>query len=137
MKTKWLTKNILYVKIFMEGDNMGLKFQMGIKKNILIIRLDGEFDQSSVQKLKEKVNNVMDKYQIKYLIFNFDKVNFMDSTGIGFIISRYTEIKRRKGIVFICSMNRMVERIFNLSGLCKICFVTKEERDAIKYLEIA
>lgn len=116
---------------------MALKFQMGIKKNILIIRLDGDFDQASVSKLKEKVINVMDKYQIKYLIFNFDKVNFMDSTGIGFIIGRYAEIKKRKGMVFICSMNRLVERIFNLSGLCKICLVTKEEKDAMRYLEIA
>lgn len=116
---------------------MALKFQLGVRKNILIIRLDGDFDQSNVSRLKEKVISVMDKYQIKYLVFNFDKVNFMDSTGIGFIIGRYAEIKKRKGMVFICSMNRIVERIYNLSGLCKICFVTKEEYDAMKYLEIA
>lgn len=116
---------------------MALRFQLGIRKNVLILRLDGELDQSSIGKLKDKVTKVMDKYQIRYLIFNFEKVNFMDSTGIGFIIGRYAEIKKKKGIIFICSMNRMVERIFNISGLCKICFMAKNESDAMKYLEVA
>ncbi len=116
---------------------MALKFQMRIRKNILTLRLDGDLDQSCIGKLKEKVANVMEKYQIRYLILNFDKLSFMDSTGIGFIIGRYAEVKKKNGMVFICSMNRMVERIFNLSGLSKICFVAKTENDALGYLEVA
>lgn len=116
---------------------MALKFQLAIRRNALIIRLDGELDQFSIGKLKNKVIKTMENYQIRYLLFNFEKVNFMDSTGIGFIIGRYAEIKKRKGIIFICSMSQMVERVFNLSGLCKICFMSKNETDAIKYLEVS
>lgn len=116
---------------------MALKFQMSIRKNILITRLNGDLDQSSVRKLKEKTNHVMEKYQIRYLIYNFEQVTFMDSTGIGFLIGRYSEIKKQNGMVFICSMNRLVERIFNLSGLSKICFLAKNEYDALGYLEVA
>ena len=61
----------------------------------------------------------------------------MDSSGIGFIIGRYTQLKGRKGKIVICSMNKMVERIFNLSGLKKICLVTSSEEEAEERLEIA
>ena len=34
-------------------------------------------------------------------------------------------------------MNKMIERIFNLSGLKKICLVTSNEEEAEERLEIA
>ncbi|MBQ8293125.1 MAG: anti-sigma factor antagonist [Bacilli bacterium] len=116
---------------------MGLNVQMALKKNVLIIRLKGELDQSSVTNLKYRVSEIIDKYHIKNLVINMQEVAFMDSSGIGFIIGRYSQIKKRKGHIVICSMNEMVQRIFNLSGLKKICFVTKNEIEAEERLEIA
>ncbi len=116
---------------------MGLNLQMALRKNVLIIRLKGELDQASVTTLKYRVSEVIDKYRIKNLVINMNDVPFMDSSGIGFIIGRYTQLKQRKGKIVICSMNDMVERIFNLSGLKKICLVTKNEEEAEERLEIA
>ncbi len=116
---------------------MGLSVQMALKKNILIIRLKGELDQASVNTLKYRVSDVIDKYRIKHLIINLKDVPFMDSSGIGFIIGRYTQLKSRKGQIVICSMNEMIERIFNLSGLKKICLVSASEMEAEERLEIA
>lgn len=116
---------------------MGLSVQMALKKNVLIIRLKGELDQASAEALKYRVSEVIDKYRIKNLVINMREVPFMDSSGIGFIIGRYTQLKMRKGKIVICSMNQMVERIFNLSGLKKICLVTSNEVEAEERLEIA
>lgn len=116
---------------------MGINVQMALRKNILIIRLKGELDQDSVTSLKYRVSEVIDKYRIKNLVINMSEVPFMDSSGIGFIIGRYTQIKQRKGKVVICSMNEIVERIFNLSGLKKICLVAKTEIEAEERVEVA
>lgn len=116
---------------------MGLSVQMALKKNVLIIRLKGELDQATASNLKYRVSEVIDKYRIKNLVINMHEVPFMDSSGIGFIIGRYTQLKNRKGQVIICSMNKMVERIFNLSGLKKICLVASCEEEAEERLEIA
>ncbi|MFR7881243.1 MAG: anti-sigma factor antagonist [Christensenellales bacterium] len=75
--------------------------------------------------------------RIKYLIFNFEKLNFMDSSGVGFIIGRYSQVKKRNGKIIVCSMNRLIERIFNLSGLKKICGVATNENEAEKMVEVA
>lgn len=115
---------------------MALNIQMAIRKNLLFIRLRGELDQASSENLKFRVSEVIDKYYIKHIILNFEKLGFMDSSGIGFIIGRYSQIKRRQGKIVICSMNDIIERIFNLSGLKRICLVAKSEEEAQNYLEV-
>ena len=42
------------------------------------------------------------------------QLDFMDSTGIGFMIGRYHDLRKIGGRIIICSMNSMIERIFNL-----------------------
>ena len=63
-----------------------LNTEVFIKRNILYIRFDGELDQKNVENLRYKIMELIDKYNIKYLVFNFEKLKFMDSSGIGFII---------------------------------------------------
>ena len=119
-----------------EGEDMSLSLQMAIKRNILFIRLRGELDQASVEGLKYRVTEVLNKYYIRHIIINLEEVPFMDSSGIGFIIERYSQLKERRGKVVVCSMNEMIERIFMLSGLKKICLVASTEDEAQSVLEV-
>lgn len=118
------------------GGKMSVHIQMAIRKNRLFVRLKGELDQAVTEKLKVRISELIDKYEIKYVIFNFEKLNFMDSSGIGFIIGRYSQVKKRNGRVIVCSMNNLIERIFNLSGLKKICGVASSEDEAEKMAEV-
>lgn len=115
---------------------MALNIQMAIRKNLLFIRLRGELDQASTENLKFRVSEIVDKYYIKHIILNLEYLGFMDSSGIGFIIGRYAQIKKRQGKIVICSMNDIIERIFNLSGLKRICMVASSEEEAQSCLEV-
>lgn len=116
---------------------MALNMEMAIRKNRLFIRLSGELDQSVTENLKIRVSEIIDKYMIKHLIINFEKVAFMDSSGIGFIIGRFSQIRKRNGKIVICSMNEIISRIVALSGLKKICMIASNEQEAENYLEVA
>lgn len=116
---------------------MAINIQMAIRKDKLFIRLKGELDQAVTEKLKIRISELIDKYEIKHLIFNFANLNFMDSSGVGFIIGRYSQIKRKNGRIVVCSMNRLIERIFLLSGLKKICYIASNEEEAEKMMEVA
>lgn len=115
---------------------MSLSIQMEIKRNCLTIRLSGELDQSNVGSLKKRVAEIVKKYSIVNLVFNFKDLEFMDSTGIGFIVGRYAEVKRKGGTIVICSMNPTIEKIFNLSGLKRICKVANSEKGIERLLEV-
>ena len=58
----------------------------GIKGNILIAELLGEVDHHSAAKARADIDETMDGYGSKDLIFDFLWVTFMDSSGIGIIL---------------------------------------------------
>ena len=111
--------------------------EMFIKRDILYLRFEGELDQNSVMKIKVKIIELIEKYKIRHIVFNFRKLKFMDSSGIGFIIGRYNFLKKINGKVFICSMNDQIRRIVLLSGLSKICIIKDDEIDVNRYLGVA
>ena len=116
---------------------MTLKVEMFIKRHTLYVRLDGELDQNNVENIRVRIIELIDKYMIKYLVFNFKKLEFMDSSGIGFIIGRYNRLKKTRGEVILCCLNENIKRLVMLSGLCKICMIKKDEEEVNEYIGVA
>jgi stage II sporulation protein AA (anti-sigma F factor antagonist) len=116
---------------------MTLRSEMFIKRHILYVRLDGELDQHSVENIRIRIMELIDKYMIKYLVFNFKKLQFMDSSGVGLIIGRYNRLKKERGEVILCSMNDSIRRLVMLSGLSKICMIKQDEDEVNKYIGVA
>lgn len=114
-----------------------LNTEIFIKRNILYIRFDGELDQKNVENLRYKIIELVDKYNIKHLVFNFKKLTFMDSSGIGFIIGRYNTIKKINGSIILCNLNDQIKRLVMLSGLFRICEMRKDEEEANYSLGVA
>ena len=54
------------------------------------------------------------------VLFDFDKVSFMDSAGIGMIIGRYKTANMLGGTVEITNVKPSVKKIFEMSGVLKI-----------------
>ncbi len=117
--------------IITNGDDMGLNVGVYVKGNALILRLKGELDDLSVTDLRTRVSRYIDDYKIKHLIINVEKLEFMDSSGIGFIIGRFHQLKRVNGDVVICNVHHKIERIINLSGLSKICMIRDNEESIL------
>ena len=71
------------------------------------------------------------KKQIDYIIFDFQYVSFMDSSGIGVIIGRYKKIVNHGGRISVINMNNRLKKVFNLSGMNKIISIYDSFEDAI------
>ena len=54
------------------------------------------------------------------MVFDFDKVSFMDSAGIGMILGRYKMIRMLGGSMEMINVNSNVKKIFEMSGIPKI-----------------
>ena len=83
----------------------------------LVVKLDGELDQSCAADLREKIDREISLHGINNLVMDFDKVGFMDSSGIGMLIGRYKLIKARGGKMLVIRVSKQVNRIIELSGL--------------------
>jgi stage II sporulation protein AA (anti-sigma F factor antagonist) len=69
---------------------MQIEFEM--TDDIMIVNLDGELDHHYSSVIREEIDKTIDTFHTKHLIFNFEKVSFMDSSGIGVIMGRYNKI---------------------------------------------
>lgn len=81
------------------------------------IKLIGEMDIYTVDNLKNAVNEKMDE-SIKNLVFNFEELEYIDSTGLGALIG--IKGKYRDVDIEIVNLRANVKRLFDLTGLAKI-----------------
>lgn len=112
-----------------------LKAQFFIKKTNLYVHFWGELDQKSIEKVKVKTSELITNYKIEYLIINCKNLSFMDSSGIGFIIGRYNQLKINDGKIIICEMNDLIKRIVTISGLSRILICKNTEEEANQVVE--
>lgn len=89
-------------------------------KDILVITLQGELDHHSAEEVRVKIDDRIDRDDIKKLILNFNGVTFMDSSGIGVVVGRLKKMQSKKGELCISDVNKTVNKVFELSGLYKI-----------------
>ncbi len=90
-----------------------------IKRN-LIVNVSEELDHHNAEIIRDKIDKIIVKENIKCVIFDFSNTKFMDSSGIGVIIGRYKNIKNRGGNVVVANVGPRMDRIFNMSGLYRI-----------------
>lgn len=112
-----------------------LKAQFFIQKTVLYVRFNGELDQKSVERIRVRVSELIENYNIEYLVINCRDLSFMDSSGIGFIIGRYNQLKDVNGKIIICEMNDLIAKILNISGLSRIVILKRTEEEANIFVE--
>ena len=90
------------------------------KDKQLIFKINEEIDECEVQKIRRKLDNEIERYMPKEVIFDFCNVSFMDSAGIGLLIGRYKLVNMLGGKVKIANINKSIKKIFEMSGILRI-----------------
>ena len=93
----------------------------------LLVEITEEIDHHVAEKLRRKVDDEITRYMPRKTIFDFSRVSFMDSAGIGMIIGRYKMMKLIGGEMEIVNISPNVKRILEMSGISKIISM-KEKR---------
>ncbi|WP_414705298.1 anti-sigma F factor antagonist [Pseudobacteroides sp.] len=99
---------------------MILKVKFVNKGNTLIASIIGEMDHHTADYIRDKIDGEMIKSSTKNIVFDFSKVGFMDSSGIGVVMGRYKNISKLNGKTSIIKANEQIRRIFEMSGVVKL-----------------
>lgn len=86
----------------------------------LIVKLIGELDHHSAEKVRYKIDNTVNDSSAANLMFDLSETSFMDSSGIGVIIGRYKNIMETGGRVGIMNMNQYIKKVFELAGISSL-----------------
>lgn len=109
---------------------MDLKL-IGERKSI-VVKVNTELDHHAAAEIRRAVDTKIKSSNAINVIFDFSKVDFMDSSGIGVIMGRYKLTGILGGKVVIFGVRKNVKRIMEMSGIDKLITVCKDADEAFK-----
>ena len=59
---------------------------------VLKVKMIGELDMNVAGSLKERLDKEMNAADVRHLIFDFSELDFIDSSGLGVLISCYRQL---------------------------------------------
>ena len=89
-------------------------------RDALIVRLPKEVDHHFSQGLKEVTESYAVMGQVRCIIFDFARTEFMDSTGIGILLGRYKFMRALGGTIALANVSGRIQRIMKIAGIYRI-----------------
>jgi anti-sigma B factor antagonist len=97
---------------------------------IIIFDINGEIDLYNAPEIKEKIKEEMNKSKAN-IIINLDKVSYIDSSGIGVLISSLSNLKKIGGALKLINVYASVRKVFELTKLTSFFDIYDSEADAL------
>lgn len=101
----------------METDIMVKKY---LHKDWLWVRPRGELDMSTAADFKFRIATAMREFGCRNLWCDFSQLTFIDSSGLGVLMSRYRELAPVAGQIIITRPTEPVYKLLLASGLHKL-----------------
>jgi len=101
-----------------------------VSNNMLVISMNAELDHHLADEMREVIDHAIDERGVNNIIFDFSKIGFMDSAGIGLIMGRYKKLVNKGGI-YVSGVNESIARILLISGLHKLVTRTEDINQAV------
>ncbi len=101
------------------------------KSGVKIVDIEGEIDVYTSMELKKELIGFIEGGN-KKIIINLDKVNYMDSSGLGILVAVLKRLKQEDGYMKLCNMNVGIKKIFEITKLTKFFEIYEDEEKALK-----
>ena len=96
-----------------------MKYEYNKEKESLKIELSEEIDMSTCKTLRSIMDGYIIKYSPKECILDMEKVNYMDSSGLGLIMGRYNLIKMMNAKMTLLNPGESIKKILSMTELEK------------------
>lgn len=105
-----------------------------VRENVVALELDGEVDVYTAPLLRQEIVDQVTK-GTKYLLVHLEKVEYLDSTGLGILIGGVKRLKEKNGALKLIGPSPRISRIFDITGLNRIFDVYVTQADALATLD--
>lgn len=108
---------------------MGQNFT--VRGTILTIGLPREIDHHNAEEICRESDRILQKKLIRVIVFDFQRTEFMDSSGIGMIMGRYKNMRFMGGTVIAVHVGERMQRILTMSGIYKLIDIYEGEPERL------
>jgi anti-sigma B factor antagonist len=107
-----------------------LKLAHSNQDGIEIVDVEGEIDVYTAPRLRELLIELVNKKNYQ-LVVNMERVEFLDSTGLGVLVGGLTRVRAHDGSLdLVCTQERIL-KIFRITGLTKVFGIHESVDQAI------
>ncbi len=82
--------------------------------------MSGDIDHHSAAVLREESDKVLEREYIKEIVFDFEGIKFMDSSGIGLIMGRFRQASYNNAKISLTNVPRYIDRMLEMAGIYSI-----------------
>ncbi|MDY6934054.1 MAG: STAS domain-containing protein [Spirochaetota bacterium] len=100
------------------------------KGDIVILNIFGEIDLYNAPEIKDIINKLIQEQKYNVII-DLAKVSYIDSSGIGALISSLSNLKKYQGGLKIINVYASVRKVFELTKLTSFFEIYDSEEEAI------
>lgn len=92
--------------------------------NKIIVAPVGYIDEETAQSFRRAMDDAIRVYP-ESIVLDFAGVDFMDSTGIGMMLSRYKVMRQNDITLSVRNVGKQVDKLFRLTGIYSILNVER------------
>lgn len=102
-----------------------------LSENVHLVSLEGDIDFLVYPELKKQLLKLIESGKIN-MIINLEKVNYIDSSGLGAITSAHLKVTSMGGNIKIVSPSTDINKIFDITGLSKVVKIFPSQEMALE-----
>jgi stage II sporulation protein AA (anti-sigma F factor antagonist) len=93
----------------------------------IVLPVNGALDMAACPRLREQIDDLLDRYPRRHLVLDLSGVPFMDSSGVGLVLGRYRRLEARQLRLRLVGVRPPVARVLRMSGLHGIMTIEETE----------
>ncbi len=98
---------------------------------VKVLRVDGKLDTKTSPDAQALLTELIEQGATK-IVVNFEKLVYISSSGLRVLLAAAKQLKGNSGELRVCSLNDVVQEVFEISGFNTILAVTKSELEALE-----
>jgi anti-sigma B factor antagonist len=115
-----------------QEESVDLKLDHHNRDGIEIVDVEGEIDVYTAPRLRELLIDLVNNGHYQ-LVVNMEKVEFLDSTGLGVLVGGLKRVRAHDGSLdLVCTQERIL-KIFRITGLTKVFGIHDTVDEAIAH----
>ncbi|NNJ91119.1 MAG: STAS domain-containing protein [Gammaproteobacteria bacterium] len=104
-----------------------------VNNTITVARLDGRLDAAAVRNYRDELKKTTEGLD-KWMILNMENVDFIDSSGLGLIVSLVRNARENNADVAISNLSAQAQTLFELTRMTRIFSIYADENSALESL---
>jgi anti-anti-sigma factor len=92
-------------------------------QNYQVVKFIGSLDKAGYADVIDELNKTIEQFNLKFLIFDFADLKFINSEGIGYLMEVHAHLAQRDRKLVLISPNSHVDDVFKAIGIHEIVSV--------------